>query len=62
MSVIRNAKSCGMSFHIESYESAWEVVENCKTRKITDSSFKDMANNFFIAARLKLNSYGSIRF
>ena len=42
MSVIGNKKVGGFDVHFERYESAIEVVENCKTREITNSSFNNM--------------------
>lgn len=42
MSVIGNKKVGGFDVHFERYESALEVVENCKTRGITNSSFRNM--------------------
>ncbi len=41
MSRIRDAKSLNRKFHIEEFDSAMEVAETCKDRKITDKSFND---------------------
>lgn len=41
MSTIIDKKAGNMKFHIERYESAMEVVDKCRSRKITDSSFND---------------------
>ena len=42
MSVIGNKKVGGFDVHFERYESALEVVENCRERTITNSSFNNM--------------------
>lgn len=45
MSQIRTLKVKGFKnneFHIETYDSAYQVVEDCKKRKITNSSFDNM--------------------
>lgn len=47
MSTIQNIKSTGYKFHIERYDSAMEVVEKCRTREITDGSFRNMAENSY---------------
>ena len=36
------SKEINVDFVIESYNSSMDVVKDCKTRKITDSSFNDM--------------------
>ena len=41
MSRIRDQKAEKRNFHIESYDSAIEVVENCKSRQRTDMEFHD---------------------
>ncbi len=43
-SVIRDIKlkKSGWRIMIEDYNNAYDIVEDCKHRKITDSSFKDM--------------------
>lgn len=42
--VFDNVKSAGKKYkvQVECKNSAWEVVQDCKTRKITDSSFDNM--------------------
>lgn len=45
MSKIRNEKVDGFRFNIEEYDSAMEVVEKCKSRTRTSSSFHDMNNH-----------------
>lgn len=37
----------GYKFHIEQFESAMEVVQSCKSRKITDSCFNDKSKETF---------------
>lgn len=44
MSKIKNEKVDGFRFNIEEYDSAMEVVEKCKSRTRTCSSFHDMEN------------------
>lgn len=43
MSTIQDKKAGKVSFHMERYESAMEVVEKARARKITDSSFHNMS-------------------
>lgn len=38
-------KSLNVNFVVESYNSAADVVKDCRTRKITDSRFDDMQDN-----------------
>lgn len=48
MSTLLDKKtSFDQKFHIERYESAMEVVEKCKSREITDSSFHDQSKAHF---------------
>lgn len=42
MSTIFDKKAEGFRFHIEKFETAAEVVEKCKSRKMTSSSFDDI--------------------
>lgn len=43
MSTIQDKKAGKVSFHMERYESAMEVVEKARARQITDSSFHNMS-------------------
>ena len=47
MSKIRDAVAIGRKFHIEEFDSAMEVAETCKSRKITDGRFDDVKNERF---------------
>lgn len=48
MSTIFDKKiSEGYKFHIERYDSAMEVADNCRKRKITDSRFDDKSQGSF---------------
>lgn len=42
MSRIRDTFALNRNFHIEQFDSAMEVVETCRTRKMTNGSFNDM--------------------
>lgn len=41
MSRIYNKESCGINFHVEEFNSASEVAQVSKSRKITDERFED---------------------
>lgn len=47
MSTITDKKAAGRKFHIEQFESAMEVVDKAKSRKITDLSFHDKSKGHF---------------
>jgi hypothetical protein len=48
MSTIFDKKiSEGYKFHVERYDSAIEVVDNCRRRSITDSRFNDKSQGSF---------------